>query len=48
MSDCNFQCVYERGGICLLDEDVCTASCDRNESCWACENSCNKNQEVEG
>ena len=37
---CEFSCIYERGGLCLLDNDVCTDSCDRNNKCKKCENTC--------
>ena len=37
---CEFSCIYERGGLCLLDNDVCADSCDRNNKCKNCENTC--------
>lgn len=37
---CDFQCIYERGGLCLLDNDICTDTCDRNNECRICENEC--------
>lgn len=34
---CDFECIYERGGLCLLDKDACTDTCYRNEDCKLCE-----------
>ena len=42
---CDFQCIYERGGLCLLDNDACTNTCDRNNNCDICENDCKKENE---
>lgn len=37
---CEFSCIYERGGLCLLDGDNCTYTCDRNKDCKVCEGEC--------
>lgn len=41
---CDFQCIYERGGLCLLDDDVCTDTCSRNNECRVCENECRREE----
>lgn len=35
---CDFNCIYERAGLCLLDSDTCADTCYRNEDCKLCEN----------
>lgn len=44
---CDFQCIYERGGLWLLDNDVCTDTCDRNEDCRVCEGKCREEDDEE-
>lgn len=43
----DFNCIYERGGLCLLDNDVCSDTCDRDSKCEMCENDC-KQEETDG
>lgn len=41
---CAFECLYELDGICLLDNEPCEESCDRNEDCRFCELDCKKEE----
>lgn len=42
---CDFTCMYERGGKCLLDDDICTDTCDRNNDCKVCEAECHREED---
>lgn len=37
---CNFECIYELGGMCLLYKEPCISDCDRNKDCRFCEKDC--------
>lgn len=37
---CDFSCLYERGGLCILDKEPCFDDCDHNEDCRYCEGKC--------
>lgn len=41
---CDFECIYERGGLCLLDDDVCADTCERNNECDICEHDCKREE----
>lgn len=44
MKECNFECLYELGGLCLLDKEPCISDCDRNRDCRFCERGCSKEE----
>lgn len=41
---CDFECLYELSGTCLLDKEPCTSECDRNKDCMVCLRSCDRDE----
>ena len=39
---CEFSCIYERGGLCILDNEPCTDECEHDSDCRYCEEKCEK------
>lgn len=44
---CNFECIYERGGLCILDNESCFDGCDHNEGCRYCDTKCREEDDEE-
>ena len=41
---CNFECIYELGGLCLLDKEPCISDCDRFGKCIFCDRDCQEDK----
>lgn len=39
---CDFECLYELGGLCILDKEPCTSDCGRDQDCRYCEKDCDR------